>query len=149
MMKTGDKGLALIKEFEGLQLKPYRDAVGIPTIGYGNTYYEDGSAVKLSDPPISQARAEALLRDVLVRYENAVNRYVQVPLKQQQFDALVSFAYNVGNEAFRKSTLLRELNAGRYGAAANQFLRWNRAGGKVLNGLTRRRDRERELFLSC
>ena len=147
-MKTGKKGIDLIKEFEGFRAEPYRDAVGIPTIGYGNTYYEDGRAVKLTDPPITQARGEELLKSVLVRYESAVNRYVQVPISQNQFDALVSFAYNVGNENLRKSTLMKLLNEKKYGQAADQFPRWNRAGGNVLAGLTRRRARERELFLS-
>lgn len=147
-MKTAKRGIDLIKEFEGFRAKPYRDAVGIPTIGYGNTYYEDGRAVKLTDAVISTARGEELLKSVLTRYEAAVNRYVQVPINQNQFDALVSFAYNVGNENLRKSTLMKLLNARKYSLAAEQFSRWNRAGGKVLPGLVRRRAREKALFLS-
>lgn len=147
-MKTAKRGVDLIKEFEGFRAKPYRDAVGIPTIGYGNTYYEDGRPVKLTDAAISRQRGEELLKSVLARYEAAVNRYVQVPIGQNQFDALVSFAYNVGNENLRKSTLMKLLNERKYSLAANQFTRWNRAGGRVLPGLTRRRVRERELFLS-
>ena len=147
-MKISGKGLNLIKEFEGLVLKPYKDAVGIPTIGYGNTYYEDGRKVSLSDPAITEARATELLKMVVKRYEDAINRYVQVPITQNQFDALVSFAYNVGNENVRKSTLMKLLNQKQYTAAADQFLRWNNAGGKTLKGLTRRRQAERTLFLS-
>ena len=147
-MKISGKGLNLIKEFEGLALKPYKDAVGIPTIGYGNTYYEDGRKVSLSDPAITEARATELLKMVVKRYEDAINRYVQVPITQNQFDALVSFAYNVGNENVRKSTLMKLLNQKQYTAAADQFLRWNNAGGKTLKGLTRRRQAERTLFLS-
>lgn len=147
-MKISEKGLNLIKEFEGLVLKPYKDAVGIPTIGYGNTYYEDGRKVSLSDPAITEARATDLLKMVVKRYEDAINRYVQVPITQNQFDALVSFAYNVGNENVRKSTLMKLLNQKQYTAAADQFLRWNKAGGKTLKGLTRRRQAERVLFLS-
>lgn len=147
-MKISEKGLNLIKEFEGLVLKPYKDAVGIPTIGYGNTYYEDGRKVSLSDPAITEARATELLKMVVKRYEDAINRYVQVPITQNQFDALVSFAYNVGNENVRKSTLMKLLNQKQYTAAADQFLRWNKAGGKTLKGLTRRRQAERVLFLS-
>ena len=147
-MKISEKGLNLIKEFEGLRLKPYKDAVGIPTIGYGNTYYEDGRKVSLSDPAITEARATDLLKMVVKRYEDAINRYVQVPITQNQFDALVSFAYNVGNENVRKSTLMKLLNRKQYMEAADQLLRWNKAGGKTLKGLTRRRQAERTLFLS-
>lgn len=147
-MKISEKGLNLIKEFEGLRLKPYKDAVGIPTIGYGNTYYEDGRKVSLSDPAITEERATELLKMVVKRYEDAINRYVQVPITQNQFDALVSFAYNVGNENVRKSTLMKLLNRKQYTEAADQLLRWNKAGGKTLKGLTRRRQAERTLFLS-
>ena len=147
-MKISEKGLGLIKEFEGLVLKPYKDAVGIPTIGYGNTYYEDGRKVSLSDPAITEERATALLKMVVKRYEDAINRYVQVPITQNQFDALVSFAYNIGNENVRKSTLMKLLNRKQYTEAADQLLRWNKAGGKTLKGLTRRRQAERVLFLS-
>lgn len=148
MMNIGKLAIELIKKYEGFSASPYLCPAKIPTIGYGNTYYEDGRKVKMSDPPISAARAESLLQMVLQRYEAAVNRYVQVPLNQAQFDALVSFAYNVGNEALRTSTLLQRLNKGDYTGAANQFLRWNRAGGRVLAGLSRRRNDERSLFLS-
>lgn len=147
-MKISEKGLNLIKEFEGLRLKPYKDAVGIPTIGYGNTYYEDGRKVSLSDPAITEERATELLKMVVKRYEDAINRYVQVPITQNQFDALVSFAYNIGNENVRKSTLMKLLNRKQYTEAADQLLRWNKAGGKTLKGLTRRRQAERTLFLS-
>ena len=147
-MKISEKGLNLIKEFEGLRLKPYKDAVGISTIGYGNTYYEDGRKVSLSDPAITEERATELLKMVVKRYEDAINRYVQVPITQNQFDALVSFAYNVGNENVRKSTLMKLLNRKQYTEAADQLLRWNKAGGKTLKGLTRRRQAERTLFLS-
>ena len=147
-MKISEKGLNLIKEFEGLVLKPYKDAVGIPTIGYGNTYYEDGRKVSLSDPAITEERATELLKMVVKRYEDAINRYVQVPITQNQFDALVSFAYNVGDENVSKSTLMKLLNRKQYTQAADQLLRWNKAGGKTLKGLTRRRQAERTLFLS-
>lgn len=147
-MKISEKGLNLIKAFEGLRLKPYKDAVGIPTIGYGNTYYEDGRKVSLSDPAVTEERATELLKMVVKRYEDAINRYVQVPITQNQFDALVSFAYNVGNENVRKSTLMKLLNRKQYTEAADQLLRWNKAGGKTLKGLTRRRQAERVLFLS-
>ncbi|HAK9115445.1 TPA: lysozyme, partial [Salmonella enterica] len=97
---------------------------------------------------IDEATAERLLNTGLVGYENDVSRLVKVKLTQGQFDALVSFAYNLGARTLSSSTLLRKLNAGDYAGAADEFLRWNKAGGKVLNGLTRRREAERALFLS-
>ena len=146
-MKTSDKGLALIKQFEGFSAKPYLCPAGVPTIGYGATYYPDGRRVTMADRPVSEADATAMLRSMLASYEAGVSRYVQVPLTQGQFDALVSFAYNLGLSALKGSTLLRLVNARDYAGAAAQFGRWNRAGGKVLPGLTRRREAERVMFL--
>lgn len=148
-MQISETGLNLIKQFEGLSLKPYSDAVGVPTIGYGNTYYENGVKVRLSDPAITEERATELLRHTVCHYENAVNDVVKVPMTQNQFDALVSFTYNLGAGSLQRSTLLRLLNQGNYQAAADQFTRWNRAGGRVLRGLTRRREAERALFLKA
>lgn len=135
-------GLDLIKDFEGLRLNSYRDAVGVWTIGYGHT--------RTAGPGqrITNAQATALLREDVANFENAVTRAVRVPITENQFAALVSFAYNVGSGALNSSTLLRRLNAGDTLGAADEFLRWNRAGGRVLAGLTRRRVAERELFLS-
>lgn len=146
-MKTSQTGLDLITGFEGLRLAPYLDAVGIPTIGYGSTRYEDGSRVTMKDVKITQARAKALFMNTLTTYENAVLRNVKVALNQNQFDALVSFTYNLGEANLKSSTLLRKLNARDYMGAAEQFLRWNKAGGRVLNGLVKRRAAERALFL--
>ena len=146
-MKTSDKGLELIKTFEGFRAKPYLCPAGIPTIGYGATYYPDGRRVTMQDRPVTEADATAMLRSMLASYEAGVTRYVQVPLTQGQYDALVSFAYNLGLAALKSSTLLRLLNLRDYAGAAAQFARWNRAGGKVLPGLTRRREAERVMFL--
>lgn len=146
-MKTSSKGKAIIKQYEGFRAKPYLCPAKIPTIGYGATYYTDGRKVKLSDPAISEADADKLLDKMLVKYEDAVNRYVQVPMTQNQFDALVSFCYNLGQENLRNSTLLKKLNNKDYNGAADQFLRWDKANGKVLAGLTKRRTDERKLFL--
>ena len=146
-MKTSDKGVALIKQFEGFRSKPYLCPAGVPTIGYGSTYYPDGKKVTLRDNPVTEADATAMLRSTLVRYENGVDRYVQVPITQGQFDALVSFAYNLGLAALKGSTLLRLVNERNFVGAAAQFSRWNKAGGKVLPGLTRRREAERKLFV--
>ncbi|MBE9180927.1 lysozyme [Oculatella sp. LEGE 06141] len=135
------QGLELLKSFEGLRLTAYRDAVGVWTIGYGTT-----TGVR-PGMRITQSQAEALLRQDLLRFETAVNNLVKVPLTDNQFSALVSFTYNVGERALGTSTLLRLLNQGNYRGAANEFLRWNKAGGRVLAGLTRRRNAERTLFL--
>lgn len=139
-MKTNQAGVGLIKSFEGLRLKSYLDSVGVPTIGYGHT-----KGVKLGQR-ITEAEAEKLLKADLGMFERGVTRLVTTPLNENQFAALVSFSFNVGLKALEQSTLLRLLNQGDYQRAANQLLRWNKAGGKVLPGLTRRRQAEKELF---
>ena len=146
-MQTSDKGIALIKQFEGCKLTAYQDSVGVWTIGYGWTQAVDGKPIR-AGMTIKQETAERLLKTGLVSYESDVSRLVKVSLTQGQFDALVSFTYNLGARSLSTSTLLRKLNAGDYAGAADEFLRWNKAGGKVLNGLTRRREAERALFLS-
>ncbi|WP_044856879.1 lysozyme [Enterobacter ludwigii] len=146
-MQTSDKGIALIKQFEGCKLTAYQDSVGVWTIGYGWTQPVDGKPIR-AGMTIKQETAERLLKTGMVSYESDVARLVKVGLTQGQFDALVSFTYNLGARSLSTSTLLRKLNAGDYAGAADEFLRWNKAGGKVLNGLTRRREAERALFLS-
>ncbi|EPC4330611.1 lysozyme [Enterobacter asburiae] len=145
-MQTSDKGIALIKQFEGCKLTAYQDSVGVWTIGYGWTQPVDGKPIR-AGMTIKQETAERLLKTGLVSYESDVSRLVKVRLKQGEFDALVSFTYNLGARALSTSTLLRKLNASDYAGAADEFLRWNKAGGKVLNGLARRREAERALFL--
>lgn len=139
-MKTSQRGIDLIKSFEGLRLSAYKDVVGVVTIGYGTT-----SGVKMGDT-ITKERAEELLREDVKRFEGYVDRLVKVPLTQGMFDALVSFTYNLGPGALEKSTLLDQLNRGDYDGAAEQFGRWVKAGGKTLAGLVRRRAAERALF---
>lgn len=146
-MQTSEKGIALIKQFEGCKLTAYQDSVGVWTIGYGWTQPVDGKPIR-AGMTIKQETAERLLNTGLVSYESDVSRLVKVGVTQGQFDALVSFTYNLGARSLSTSTLLRKLNAGDYAGAADEFLRWNKAGGKVLNGLTRRREAERALFLS-
>ena len=146
-MQTSDKGIALIKQFEGCKLTAYQDSVGVWTIGYGWTQPVDGKPIR-AGMTIKQETAERLLKTGLVSYESDVSRLVKVGMTQGQFDALVSFTYNLGARSLSTSTLLRKLNAGDYAGAADEFLRWNKAGGKALNGLTRRREAERALFLS-
>ncbi|WP_154023036.1 lysozyme [Klebsiella oxytoca] len=149
-MQTSPEGIALIKGVEGCRLTAYPDpgTGGAPwTIGYGWTLPVDGKPVR-PGMTIDQATADRLLKAGLVSYESDVLKLVKVKLTQNQFDALVSFAYNVGSRALSTSTLLKKLNAGDNKGAADEFLRWNKSGGKVLNGLTRRREAERALFLS-
>lgn len=146
-MKASDNALELIRQSESFYAAPYLCPAGIPTIGYGSTRYADGRSVRLSDKAISKVQAEALLRATLAtEYEAAVNRYVSVPLNQNQFDALVDFAYNAGAQNLRTSTLLKKLNAGDYAGAAAEFDKWVYAGGKKLLGLIKRRALERALF---
>lgn len=146
-MQTSEKGIALIKEFEGCRLTAYQDSVGVWTIGYGWTHPVDGKPIR-AGMTIKQETADRLLKTGLVSYECDVSRLVKAGLTQGQFDALVSFTYNLGARSLSTSTLLRKLNSGDYAGAADEFLRWNKAGGKVLNGLSRRREAERALFLS-
>lgn len=146
-MRISDKGISLIKQFEGLRLTAYQDSVGVWTIGYGWTLPVDGKPIR-PGMTIKDETAERLLRTGLVGYESDVSKLVKVKLTQGQFDALVSFAYNLGARTLSTSTLLQKLNAGDYAGAADEFPRWNKAGGKVLPGLTRRREAERALFLS-
>ncbi|MBU9845336.1 lysozyme [Rahnella ecdela] len=143
-LSTGAKGIALIKSFEGLSLSKYQDIVGKWTIGYGHLILPD----EVFNVALTEAQAETLLRRDLAVSEKGVNQYVLVPLTQNQFDALVSFTFNLGVGNLKSSTLLRVLNAQQYQSAADEFLRWDKAGGKQVAGLTRRRTAERALFIS-
>lgn len=140
-MKTGMNGLHLITEYEGLRLQAYKCPTDIWTIGYGHT-----AGVSANDV-ITEEEALFFLRQDVAETEQAVNQYVHVPLTQNQFDALISFTFNVGVGNFRTSTLLKKLNAGDDDGAAREFGRWIHAGGKTLPGLVRRREAERALFL--
>jgi lysozyme len=148
-MKVSENCLSLIKKFEGCKLEPYLDAVGIPTIGYGSIFHSDGvTRVSIDDEAISEEEAENRLLIHLNAMFASIEHAVEVSLEQNQADALASLVYNIGIGNFRHSTLLKQLNAGNFERAADQFLVWNKAGGKVLAGLTRRRKEERELFLA-
>ena len=145
-MQISNAGISLIKEFEGCRLKAYQDSVGVWTIGYGWTQPVDGRKIG-PGMVIDQSTAERLLKCGLVQYEQGVNQLVKVIITQGQFDALVSFAYNLGLRSLSTSTLLRKLNAGDKQGAADEFGKWVNAGGVRLNGLVKRRAAERELFL--
>lgn len=146
-MKVSNTGLSLIKSFEGLMLNPYLCSAGKPTIGWGSTYYPDGKKVTLQDKEITEQKAFEILEYIANKdFGSNINKVVKVPLNQNQFDALVSFAYNIGNGNFNSSTLLRWLNQGNYKEASMQLLRWDKSKGIVLNGLTKRRKSEKALF---
>lgn len=148
-MDISQKGLDLIKEFEGLRLKPYRDVAGVPTIGWGSTYYRDNKKVTMNDNPITEDEANSLLAYIANKdFGSFINKVVKVELNQNQFDALVSFAYNLGNGNLQNSTLLKKINSGDFIGASNEFIKWNKVGKTELAGLTKRREKEKKLFLS-
>lgn len=141
---VNNRGLTLVKEFEGLRLSAYRDEVGAWTIGYGHTGLQHQDGTVYMGRQITGEEADALLSYDLEQFSARVETFVKVPVDDNQFAALVSFDFNTG--ALRESTLLKLLNSGEHFAAAEQFGRWIKAGGTVLNGLIRRRASERLLF---
>lgn len=146
-MKISNKGLELIKEFEGFSSVAYLCPAKIPTIGYGNTFWEDGRKVRIGEQ-ISKSKALELLEFVANKdFADKIFPLIKVEVNQNQFDAMVSLAYNIGVGAFSNSTLLKRVNAKDFIGAGNEFLKWDKSGGKPLLGLTRRRQREKELFL--
>lgn len=149
-MRTNKRGLELIKEFEGLRLKPYLCSANVGTIGWGSTFYEDGKKVQLTDKPISRARAEQLLINTITHFEKQLYPILSgLMLNDNQFSALVSFTFNVGVANFKKSTLLKIIRENPNDKdITEQFLRWNKANKKELPGLTRRRQAEAKLYFS-
>jgi lysozyme len=166
--KIGKKGLELIKSFEGLSLKPYLCPAGIPTIGYGSTFYEDGTKVTLKDKAITEAKATKMLLHEVAISEKYVDVFCQDKINQNQFDALVSFAYNTGSNALKTSTLLVKLNKNvNDPTIKDEFLKWCKADGthngkdddndglideagekQKLEGLLKRRTAEAALYFS-
>ena len=137
-----NEGLKLIKESEGFRTRKYLDAAGKPTIGYGHLI-KDGENLE----EIDEAYAENLLREDVSTAENAIKRYVKVPINQNQYDALTSFVFNLGSKNFENSNLRKKLNSGDYTGASEELTRWVYAGGRKLKGLETRREKERKLFL--
>jgi lysozyme len=146
MREPNQATIDLIKIFEGVRLDVYLDAVRKPTVGIGHLI-QPHDGLKVGDT-ITQEQADTFLAHDLAHACDGVERVVTVPLNDNQFGALVSFTFNLGIGNLESSTLLRKLNVGDYDGAANEMLRWNRAGGHVLTGLTRRRQAERDLFLT-
>jgi lysozyme len=149
-MKSSDSGIRLIQEFEGLRLTSYLCSAGVATIGYGATYYQDGSKVKLGQT-ITRDQADQLLKDHLKEFEGSVLGLLNTTkVNQNQFDALVSFCFNLGAGNLAKSQLLRFVKANpKDPKIALEFAKWNRAGGEVSRGLVRRRKKEAELYFAA
>ena len=145
-MKVNADGYALLKRFEGCRLKAYLCPAGVWTIGYGNTFYEDGTKVKEGDV-ITQARAEQLAKNVIDKFAVSVRALIIQTLNENQFSACVSLAYNIGTGGFKKSSVFRKLNVNPLDASiADSFRLWNKGGGKVLRGLVNRREAEIQLY---
>jgi lysozyme len=149
-MKSSSNGIRLIQEFEGLRLTSYLCSAGVATIGYGATYYQDGSKVKLGQT-ITRDQADQLLKDHLKQFEGSVLGLLNTTkVNQNQFDALVSFCFNLGPANLAKSQLLRFIKANPNDPKiATEFAKWNRAGGEVSTGLVRRRKKEAELYFAA
>lgn len=145
-MLVSNLGIDLICDFEGKRFVAYDDGVGIWTIGFGTTVYPNGIRVRKGDT-CTEAQAKVYMQNDLKKFEYTVNSAVNIPLNQNQYDALVSLTYNIGATAFSKSTLVKKLNAGDIRGAADQFDVWINAGGKRMQGLVNRRSKEKLLFL--
>jgi lysozyme len=145
-MNLSQNGLDLIKSLEGFRASPYLDSAQIPTIGYGTILYPDGNRVTMDDSDITLTQGEQYLAFEINQKTTGVGGMVTSAVNQNQFDALVSFAYNLGLGALHGSTLLKLVNQSDFDDAANEFLKWNHAGGQVVAGLTRRRLAEKQLF---
>jgi lysozyme len=140
--------LSIIKKYEGLKLNAYICPAGVATVGFGSTFYPDGRRVKLGDK-ITLQEAESILLHDIKRFEKEVRNSVKIEITNNQLSALISFTYNVGASAFRKSTLLKKVNANPTDLTIhNEFMRWTRAGGKVLPGLVKRRAEESKLYFT-
>jgi lysozyme len=148
-MKLDENGYKIIQGFEGLSLVPYLCKSKVATIGYGNTYYPSGIKVTMQDNPISLATAKWMLKQTADKFAEDVDKLVKSKLTQNQFNALVSFTFNVGISALSKSTLLKKVNTNPLDITiTNEFLKWNKAGGRVLNGLTKRRTIEAKIYFT-
>lgn len=146
-MKINRAGIELLKRWEGCRLTSYQDSVGVWTVGYGLT--TAAGIIKVGPGlTITQQEADDYLVRALVKYESAVTKALTRAPNENQFSAMVSLCYNIGPGAFAGSSIVRHFNDGNAQAAADAFLKWNKAGGKVLKGLVNRREDERKLFLT-
>lgn len=149
MFKLSQKGIDFITKEEGVVLHPYLDQVGVPTIGIGSTMYEGGIRVTMKDPPITLVRAKQLFSNTLLKYEATVNNTIKSKINQNQFDALVSLCYNIGQGGFSASTVAKRVNANPNDPTIiDAFKMWNKAGFKINSTLVGRRMRESQLYFS-
>ena len=157
MIKLNEEGYQMIMNFEGLSLKPYLCSAGVPTIGYGNTYYPNGKKVTLKDKPITKEYAIEIFKFIADLFAKDVNSLIKTIVTQNQFNALVSFAYNLGSdidaddipEGLGDSTLLKKVNKNPNDLSIMvEFLKWNKSNGKVSNGLVKRRKLEAKLYFT-
>jgi lysozyme len=148
-MQASQNAINLIKQFEGCRYNPYRDSVGLWTVGYGHLI-GDGKSLSSGDNRIfTQEEIDSFLVNDLTRTETGINMLVRVPITQNQYDALCSFCYNLGIGTFQKSTLLKDINAKLWDAAANDLLKFHFAGGVSQPGLVKRRQAEHDLFIKA
>jgi lysozyme len=148
-MKLDESGYKLIQEFEGLSLVPYLCSAKVATIGYGSTFYPSSKKVTMQDQPISLATAKWMLKETADKFATDVDKLIKSKLTQNQFNAIVSFAFNLGLTSLGRSTLLKKVNINPNDPTiAAEFAKWNKAGGKVLNGLTKRRAKEAKLYFA-
>ena len=147
-MRISPRGLSLLKQIEGCRLIPYKDSAGLWTIGYGHLIADGKTLPDSAKYKITQKQADLLLKYDVMPREKAVERLCTVPLSQNEFDALVSFVFNLGAGCFQRSTIRQKLNRGDRAGAAKVLLRYNRSGGRVTRGLVRRRMAEFKLFMS-
>jgi lysozyme len=148
-VKLDDSGYKLIQGFEGLSLVPYLCKAKVATIGYGNIFYPSGIKVTMQDKPISLATASWMFRTIADRFAVDVDKLIKANLNQNQFNAITSLAYNIGIAGLAKSTLLKKVNINPNDPTiVAEFAKWNKAGGKVVNGLTKRRAVEAKLYFS-
>jgi lysozyme len=148
-MKLNNSGYLLITEFEGFSAKPYLCSAKVPTIGFGNTYYTNGTKVTLLDKEITRVQAFEMFKSIVDKFASKVSKLVTSPLNQNQFNALVSLAYNIGIAGFTNSTLLKKVNINHNDKSIElEFLKWNKVNKKEVAGLTRRRLYESKVYFS-
>ena len=147
-MNINQEGLDIIKYYEGWSNSPYKCPAGVPTIGYGSTWDIKGKKITMNHKEITEEQGEALLLRELRHVKHAINKLIKAELTENMYSSLASLTYNIGSGNLQHSTLRMKLNRGWYEAAANEFPKWRRAGGKILKGLVKRRAKERELFLT-
>lgn len=148
-MKLNNSGYLLITEFEGFSAKPYLCSAKIPTIGYGNTYYPDGKRVTMLDKEVTRMQAFEMFKHIADKFASTVSKLVKTPLNQNQFNALVSLAYNIGTGNFASSTLLKKVNINHNDRSIElEFKKWNKVNKKEVAGLTRRRNYEANIYFS-